>query len=590
MCFTKSNLVVVFFVFMLLFASVELSAAAIDEKSLPANEQKLLNTVDHWGLPFSDQLRRFSSGADNLKAEMKEKTPENFIIGIQHGLEKIPLNKYWFKGQYTSKVSVKAAQNEYENFQIAVLPRIGKTLGKVTLRADGLHHKTGKYTIPEDKIKIYRVAYVETQQACYPSLYTGKWPDPLLPNDVTSISGTDLGLFWVEVFVPKDAQPGMYNGILILEADNEKVEISLSLEVYSFALPDRVEFPLTVWTGKGLPWGTEMDLEANRQLWKMLLEHSIDPISVGKEYFSFENMDFKTLDENIEYCLEKGLQVFEIPRADSNSLAPLISHLREHGYLKKAMIYSADDEPDDETFANKIIPAYNKMHSAYPDLRVFQATEYHPDIDKGCDIWLNDLSTAKGIEFAMQNKGKAELWAYYCHLPIHIDYCRPLITAPNMLIDNEAIEHRLAFWIAWKYKIKGMFIYAGNHGWGNSGIDSKNWEKTGWKLPSPDMPLTYPYAGVHNGNGYLIYPGPCPSIRMKVLRDGMEDLGYFTILDNIVAKAKNKNLKKQAQQLLSVSPDVFVNSHYFNRDTSALLANRDDIAKMIENITEHEKK
>jgi hypothetical protein len=572
-------------VIIFLFQSVDLLAVSIDKKNLPVEEQKLADTVDHWGLSFSDQLNRFNSGADKLKDELKEKTPQNFIVGIQHGLEKVPLNKYWFKGEYTSKVSIKAARNEYENFQVAVLPRIGKTLGKVTLQAGKLQHEAGKYIISENEIKLYRVAYVETQQACYPTPYTGKWPDPLLPNDVIFISGTNLGLFWVEVKVPQNAQPGMYYGILTLEADNEKVDINLSLDVYSFVLPDRVEFPLAVWTNKLLPSNKEMDIESYRQLWKMLLEHSIDPLSVGTEYFSFKDMNFKVLDENIEYCLEKGLQVFEISKAEPNNLKPLVEHLREKDFLKKALVYSCDDEPDEDTFINKNVPYYTQIHCFSPDLRVFLATEYHPCVNKGCDIWLNDLSTGKGIEFALKNKGNTELWTYYCHLPIHVDYHRPLVQAPNMLIDNEAIEHRIAFWLAWKYKIKGMLIWAGNNDWEKRGIDRSNWEKTGWELPSPDMPLPYPYAGVHNGNGYLIYPGHYPSIRMKILRDGMEDLGYLKILDEAMVREKNKNLKKQAQQILSVSPELLVNSHYFNRDPSALLAERERIAQMIEKMS-----
>ena len=138
---------------------------------------------------------------------LKEKAPKNFLVGTQHGLEKIPLNKYWFKGNYVNSIKINAARNEYENFQVAVLPKIGKTLQNVTLSAEPLKSSDGKFSIPAKDIKIYRVGYVDTVPARYPSLYTGKWPDILLPNEPIKISGTDLGLFWVEIKIPKNA-PG----------------------------------------------------------------------------------------------------------------------------------------------------------------------------------------------------------------------------------------------------------------------------------------------------------------------------------------------------------------------------------------------
>ena len=205
-----------------------------------------------------------------------------------------------------------------------------------------------------------------------------------------------------------------------------------------------------------------------------------------------------------------------------------IEHLRRQGWISQAMIYLGPGEPGESTFINRNIPAFQKFHAAYPDIKVFLASEYHPDIDKGCDIWLDDVSTGKGAEFASKHRGKAGLWFYFCHLPIHIDYYRPLVQAPNMQIDNEAVEHRLTLWLCWKYNAEGMFIWAGNQEWKKTDVDRRDWEHKGWGLSTKQY--GFPYAGIHNGNGYLIYPGPSPSIRMKVLRDGLEDYGYLLAL------------------------------------------------------------
>ena len=84
-------------------------AAERDEeylKTLPDAEQALADTVDHWGLPFADQLHRFTSARSSFRRKLKDRAPTKFIVGIQHGLEKIPKKKYWFKGTYGTSVSM----------------------------------------------------------------------------------------------------------------------------------------------------------------------------------------------------------------------------------------------------------------------------------------------------------------------------------------------------------------------------------------------------------------------------------------------------------------------------------------------------
>ena len=567
-----------------LFATLG-EAAEVDKEflqSLPAEEQAMKDTVDHWGLPFADQLRRFLAGRSSFRKVLDTSSPNGFIIGVQHGLEKVAKNKYWFKGTYAAAVSLEAARNEYENFQIAVLPDIGKALSRVTITSRDLHLQGGRGTISSEMIRVYRVGYVKTIPAAYPSLYTGFWPDCLLPNAPLEVRGTDLGLFWVEVKVPRGAAPGVYEGQLLVEADGESVPVKVTLQVHAFALPDRVPFPIAVWTSPQLPSGDKMSLEDYRSLLAEFLEHGLDPVSIGKAYLSLEENDFKLLDENLEFCFARGLQLFEIPspRGKPEKLKPLVDHLRKKDWLEKAVVYSNQDEPDANQFNTKNIPFCREMNTLYPDLRVFLASQYHPGIDRGCNIWMTDLSTGKGPEFAQSHHGKADLWFYYCHLPIRIDFWRPMVHAPCMQIDNEAIEHRLALWIAWKYGTKGMFIWAGNREWVKKDVDRTNWEKTGWKLS--EKPYEFPYGGIHNGNGYLVYPGPHPSIRTKVLRDGLEDYGYLMELKKRAGTSNNKELQGEAEKLLCVPPEVLVDAHYFNRNPNGLMETRKKMARLID--------
>lgn len=573
-----------------LLAASAAAAPAADEdllKSLPDAELALKDKLDHWGLPFSDQLRRFKQAQEHWLDVLGSDASTDFMLGTQHGLEKIPKNKYWFKGSYGNHVHLAAARNEVESFQVAVLPAIGKKLSRVTLTPGPLQQEKGPAVIPAAALTVYRVGYVETVPPQYPVLYVGSWPDVLLPNGPLEIGGTDLGLFWVDVKAPRDAAPGSYLGQLTLEADGHRVPVQVHLHVYAFALPDRVPFPIAVWTGATWPPGQKMSREDYQRTLAMFLEHGVDPISVGKEGVVLDKLDLAAFDQDLEFCLARGLQLFEIPNSVKapENLRPLVEHLRHKGWLDKALVYSNHDEPTEETLREGNIPFYRQMKKLYPDLRVYLASQYYQEIDQACDIWMSDVSTGLGAGFAASHRGRSELWFYYCHLPIHVDFCRPLVHAPNMQIDNEAIEHRLTPWVAWKYQTPGMFIWAGNRDWQRQEGDGGEWEKTGWRLSAKIA--AFPYGGIHNGNGFLLYPGPHPSIRLKVLRDGVEDYGYLMELKKrrLGAAAPDRPLQA-VDAALAVPLEVLVDSHYFNRDPNGLLQTRETIAGLIESLAE----
>jgi hypothetical protein len=551
-------------------------------KQVPPDEQALQSEVDHWGLPFSEQLRRFAAARDAWRQSLGQQAPRDFIVGVQHGLEKTPRNKYWFKGTYGATVSVEAARNEYESFQVAVLPDVGKSCRSATLTSEDLHLEGGDGTISREQVTIYRVGYVNTQPVRYPTPYTGPWPDPLLPNGPLEIGGSDLGLFWVEIRVPRNAAAGRYRGRLLLTVDGVSTPVDISLKVHAFELPDRVAFPVTAWTVPQLPSGEKMAPADYRVLLGELLAHGVDPISVGKDFVSLESNDYGTLDENLEFCLARGQQVFEIPNGGDKPelMKPLVEHLRQKGWLSKAIVYSNQDEPSESQLLARNIPYCQQVKSLFPDLRVFLASNHFPRIDEACDIWMTDVSTGKGADYSQEHHGRTSLWFYYCHMPLHADFARPLVQAPNMEIDNEAIEHRLTLWLAWKHQTTGMFIYGGNNEWTVKDVDRSDWQKTGWKMG--DKPYPYPLGGLHNGNGWLIYPGPAPSIRLKQLRDGLEDYGYLLELKKRAATATNPELKRQAESILAVPPTVLMGSHYFNRDPATLLEVRCEMARLID--------
>jgi hypothetical protein len=92
------------------------------------------------------------------------------------------------------------------------------------------------------------------------------------------------------------------------------------------------------------------------------------------------------------------------------------------------------------------------------------------------------------------------------------------------MIDIPAPANRVMQWVAWKFRIEGELYFSMNEAYG----------------PDKD-PWTSVFLFGGNGDGTLFYPGrpdriggrtdiPIESIRLKLIREGMEDYEYLALL------------------------------------------------------------
>jgi len=95
---------------------------------------------------------------------------------------------------------------------------------------------------------------------------------------------------------------------------------------------------------------------------------------------------------------------------------------------------------------------------------------------------------------------------------------------PYWEIDFPLLEFRVPMWMSWRYGLTGILY----------------WSPVWWRA-TPDMwtdPGTYRVnKDVYNGEGALIYPGseaglngPVVSMRLKQIREGLEDFEYLKLL------------------------------------------------------------
>ena len=96
-----------------------------------------------------------------------------------------------------------------------------------------------------------------------------------------------------------------------------------------------------------------------------------------------------------------------------------------------------------------------------------------------------------------------------------------------------------------------------------------------WKNP-PSDPGVYGW-----GDGMLYYPDLGPSVRLEMIRDGIDDYEYFCILDRLTKDQPDH----PARKLLSIPEDIVQEVARYTTDPQLLRAYRRKLAEAIEELS-----
>ena len=108
----------------------------------------------------------------------------------------------------------------------------------------------------------------------------------------------------------------------------------------------------------------------------------------------------------------------------------------------------------------------------------------------------------------------------------------------STFIDLPLVNDRAISWSCWKYQTYSWISWGVGAGWERAWYDPETWKDT-YKVGS-DSDAGYTYKKL-NGNGLLIYSpgivpnvyGACPSIRLKTMRDGVQEYEYMRLLSSV---------------------------------------------------------
>lgn len=530
-------------------------------------------------------------------------------------------NLVWSKED--NRIRVAGAGNEHVPFQVVITAPVPGNRGPA---ADGFFIEatdlsSGSNRIPKDAIRFFLQHYIMLDGQSSAVGDTGYWPDALAPIQVPFSMEAQYSVVqnrpvWVDLAVPSGTPGGIYRGTITVSQDGKPLqELNLELEVYNFSLTD--ETPLITYMNISRGWlagfydkpseSEEME-KLTQTYYDFIYDNRMEPwfndmllpeITLGdnKVTVSFDDEKYQyymnTL--NTKRVLLNAFpgslrrQLDAAPFSDTfnrqvqSYLSQVGEYFQKHGWQDRLVFNSPIDEPRSLEAYEDTRRWADLVHRAVPGAPFLSTrtpvppTREHPEwgtlrghVDN-FSIHGNHMNNpeVKRVIREEQAKGGELTWYISC------DQGYP---QPNYFIDAPALDLVMVPWITARYGMDGILYWALNF-----------WSQT----PNPWLDAGTFHSGflcsggwVLNGEGSLLYPGdhterytgqpnvegPVSSIRFELLREGIEDYVYLSMLKDAGAEGFAE------EQVRSLVIDVSA----FSRNLDELYQVREKMARQLE--------
>jgi MYXO-CTERM domain-containing protein len=521
-------------------------------------------------------------------------------------------------------IALSCAKNEFCAFQIAVSADASAAVSVTNIALGDLAGPCAATLPAASSSMVYREGFLDVTTPSNSAGLTGQWPDPLIPKvdafygetrnafPAQVAAGQTQG-FWVEVLIPSDQAPGTYNGTAaVTVSGGAPVPIGVSIQVRNFALPSTSSLGSAYgfdWDGPcvghfggyGPPNCDDQQLEAlNALYFQDALNHRISisalvyapPITNGQgDFMTFDTLygpflDGTALSGNNQLQGAKLTAIAYTGDEVSASYAAWAGHFKTKGWFDRVFDYTCDEPPSGCAWTD--IPTRAAVvHGGDPNFRTLTTTTVQAATKNGVlsslDILvpiINEMYGSQDDPYPGDQRAAYDtflqgpntlLWMYQSCEPSSScsngDVAGGEVGWPTMFIDESAISNRMMQWMDFKYQVSAELYYDTTGAMSNSAQNA-------WQTQ---------YEFGNNGDGSIWYPGkpsviggthdiPVESIRMKMLREGMQDYEYLNLLTTLGDSAF-------AQTELA---KVVTNAGDFTSDPAVIDQARADMATEIE--------
>jgi hypothetical protein len=502
----------------------------------------------------------------------------NFAIWYDNAVNKVyrDVNESPVPEYDANCVLIKAAKNEYEPFQLVITP--SEAWQGVQLEFSDL---AGAGTIAKENFSYYRVEYVDVNQTTQ-KLGIGRlgWtPDPLPPEPNSELKSTQNNPFWICLYIPEDANAGMYTGRIDIRRDGVVIEpnVAIEVEVWDFNIPSGRSLSIHGLLGDSLRLGGYV--KRNVAVLENIAEHRFSStfgpdilMTIDREA-NLVTIDTNTFDVMGQYCIDElGFNSIRFPCTDflahdgshkwpadanwrgipyfsdevnnvldpefvdlySQMITQVSQHLKSKGWLKYAFVKIVDELDGDDSI-EKTAKVMELIKGIDPNIktswtgstvpeRLWDCVSYWVVHSDDYDAGVHQARQAAGDDFLIYNNAV-------------------------MLIDYHYMRVRSFYWYMWSHKPR----YVGNYFWGLNKWKDHN---APWEDPMQAFPK-------FNGEGCLLYPARdanedpiVNSIRWELFRESLEDYEYLLILEELIEHGGEPNEIAQGEAALARVTDV----------------------------------
>ncbi len=224
-------------------------------------------------------------------------------------------------------------------------------------------------------------------------------------------------------------------------------------------------------------------------------------------------------------------------------------------WLEKAYFYPLDEPRTKEHLAQlrnwekrltALCPEIEICAPYYTNIQLGEGRDQTDDMEEYTDLWCPKLclwddarSYDKFLDYKPEKsfhermndqiaKGD-RMWTYVCNSPDD--------PYAQLFIDTKGVNQRLMFWQMYQRDIEGFLYWSVNsYGTSKYGVRQDPWKNTNTGIPGENNVTIY-------GCGFLFYPGRdvgllncVPSIRAKIVRDGVDDVELFYLAEKYLGK------------------------------------------------------
>lgn len=547
-------------------------------------DYELLKILERKNKPLADEiaarcLKSFNQANEDpdqfeeTRRMLLSAASDKFDVKVSSSLVKV------FPDEEPQEEYIKASALKGEYFSFKIAYRSKELMKRISLSVE---------SDLKDNISLYSVGLVPSELPCYSDhdeflLRTepGLYPDPLYPvKEYISAPPGQWRAVWVTVKISDNVIPGNHR-IKISFYDEWKNYLTsgiFELDIIDKVLPEQ-KLIHTEWfytdclsTWYNVEAFSEDHFKIIEKYIDCYVEHGMNMIltplftppletEVGMERPTVQlvkvikeeknyRFDFSLLDRWIELCRTKGIKYFELSHlftqwgakhapkimAEVNGklerifgwetdaageeyssflsqfTAALKEFIKARG-LESSVYFHISDEPSLYNIEN-YAKARERVSSDFPVMDALSDYEFYKKGLVDCPV-----ASTEHIGTFIDNHVE-NLWAYYC--------CCEYKKLSNRFFNMPSARTRIIGMQLYKYGIRGFLHWGFNHWYS---------QKSVYKLDPfmvTDAGLAFP-----SGDAFLVYPGddgPIGSIRLKLMREAMQDIRALELLEGIAGK------------------------------------------------------